>query len=85
MSTNVILMSRAPHTKGKSDGKESFSKQVRYFIIVIILVLVVILVLAATSAGVIFALVEISKLKSRVGDGLSTLQQNSCCVDIAAL
>ena len=76
---------RSTSSKGKSDGKESSSKQVRYFIIVIILVLVVILVLAATSAGVIFALVEISKLKSRVGDGLSTLQQNSCCVDIAAL
>ena len=75
-------------SKSKSDGKENSLKQVRYFII---LILVVILVLAATSVCVIFALVEISKLKSRVGDGLSTLQhsQNSCCiksdVDIASL
>ena len=79
-------------SKSKSDGKESSSKRVRYFIIISILILVVILVLAATSAGVIFALVEISKLKSGVGDGLSTTlqqNQNSCCIksdlDIAAL
>ena len=78
-------------SKSKSDGKENSSKQMRYFIIVSVLILVIMLVLAAASVCVIYALVEISKLKSRVGDGLSILQQNqnSCCiksdVDIASL
>ena len=55
--------------KSKSDGKEKSSNGVRYFIVGSVLLLVVILVLAATSACVIYALVEIAKLKSRVEDG----------------
>ena len=43
---------RSTSSKGKSDGKESSSKRVRYLIIVSTLILVVILVLATTSAGV---------------------------------
>ena len=60
-------------SKAQSNGKESSSTLVRYFILASVLI---ILVLAATCACVIFVLVEISKL-------------NSCCVksdvDIASL
>ena len=69
--------------KSKSDRKESFSNGVRYITVGSVLVLVTILV--AITVCVVYALVEISKLKSRVGNDLSTFQenQNSCCVKSA--
>ena len=62
-------------SKSKSDVEENSSNGVRYFIFGLVL-FVIILVLAATSACVIFALVEIAKLKSETRAGLSTLKQN---------
>ena len=76
-------------SKSKSDGNESSSNGIRYLIVGSVLLFIFIFV--ATIACVIYALVEISKLKSGVGVDLSTLQQNqnSCCiesdVDIATL
>ena len=67
---------RSTSSKTKSDGKKSSSNRVGYFIAGSVLLLVIILV--ALSACVIYALLEISSLKSDVAlqEQLSIFQQN---------
>ena len=79
---------RSTSSKRKSDGKESSSNRVGYFIAGSVLLLVIILV--ALSACVIYALVEISKLKSdddlaALQEQLSMFQQNVSEADVIFL
>ena len=83
MDINTCYSNTSSKSKTQSNRKESSSTLVRYFILASVLI---ILVLAATCACVIFALVEISKLKScciksdvdiaSLQEQLSTFQQN---------